>query len=79
MADTALRMSRRARTPERTRSQVLFIVLNVVIVIGALVMFFPFLWTVITSITPGATLTNAPALIPKDPSLGEEPGGRSRR
>ena len=70
MADTALRMPRRARTPERTRSQVLFIVLNVVIVIGALVMFFPFLWTVITSITPGATLTNAPALIPKDPSLG---------
>ena len=70
MADTALRMPRRARTPERTRSQVLFIVMNVVIVIGALVMFFPFLWTVITSITPGATLTNAPALIPKDPSLG---------
>jgi multiple sugar transport system permease protein len=70
MADTALRMPRRARTPERTRSQVLFVVLNVVIVIGALVMFFPFLWTVITSITPGATLTNAPALIPKDPSLG---------
>jgi multiple sugar transport system permease protein len=70
MADTALRMPRRARTPERTRSQVLFIVLNVVIVVGALVMFFPFLWTVITSITPGATLTNAPALIPKDPSLG---------
>jgi multiple sugar transport system permease protein len=70
MADTALRMPRRARTPERTRSQVLFVILNVVIVIGALVMFFPFLWTVITSITPGATLTNAPALIPKDPSLG---------
>jgi multiple sugar transport system permease protein len=70
MADTAVRMPRRARTPERTRSQVLFVILNVVIVIGALVMFFPFLWTVITSITPGATLTNAPALIPKDPSLG---------
>ena len=70
MTDTALRMPRRTRTPERTRSQVLFIVLNVVIVIGALIMFFPFLWTVITSITPGATLTNAPALIPKNPSLG---------
>ncbi len=70
MADTALRMPRRARTPERSRSQLLFIVLNVVIVIGALVMFFPFLWTLITSITPGATLTNAPALIPKNPSLG---------
>ena len=70
MADAALRMPRRARTPERTRSQVVFVILNVVIIIGALVMFFPFLWTVITSITPGATLTNAPALIPKNPSLG---------
>ena len=32
-------------------------------------MFFPFLWTIITSITPGAGLTVAPALIPADPSL----------
>jgi len=46
-----------------------FVVLHVVIIVGALVMFFPFLWTIITSITPGATLTNAPALIPANPSL----------
>jgi multiple sugar transport system permease protein len=46
-----------------------FIVLHVVIIVGALLMFFPFLWTIITSITPGATLTNAPALIPANPSL----------
>jgi multiple sugar transport system permease protein len=46
-----------------------FVVLHVVIIAGALVMFFPFLWTIITSITPGATLTNAPALIPANPSL----------
>ena len=32
-------------------------------------MFFPFLWTIITSITPGAGLTQTPALIPEDPSL----------
>lgn len=46
-----------------------FIVLHVVIIVGAVAMFFPFLWTIITSITPGATLTNAPALIPANPSL----------
>ena len=46
------------------------IILNIVIAIGALIMFFPFLWTIITSITPGASLTNSPALIPDDPSLG---------
>ncbi|MGC5224568.1 carbohydrate ABC transporter permease [Micromonospora sp. DT81.3] len=57
--------------------------LHVVVIAGAVAMFFPFLWTVITSITPGATLTNAPALIPTDPSLGayerlfeERPFGR---
>ena len=32
-------------------------------------MFFPFLWTIITSITPGAGLTATPALIPTNPSL----------
>jgi multiple sugar transport system permease protein len=46
-----------------------FIVLHVVIIVGALIMFFPFLWTIITSITPGASLTNSPALIPANPSL----------
>jgi multiple sugar transport system permease protein len=45
------------------------VVLHVVIVAGALVMFFPFLWTIITSITPGAGLTLTPSLIPADPSL----------
>ena len=46
------------------------IILNIVIAVGALVMFFPFLWTIITSITPGASLTSAPVLIPDNPSLG---------
>jgi multiple sugar transport system permease protein len=74
MADTSIAagrvVSNRPRTREGNRRTVLFVILHVVIIVGALVMFFPFLWTLITSITPGATLTNAPALIPKNPSLG---------
>jgi multiple sugar transport system permease protein len=46
------------------------IVLHAVIILGAIAMFFPFFWTIITSITPGASLTNTPALIPENPSLG---------
>jgi multiple sugar transport system permease protein len=46
-----------------------WVALHVVIIVGALVMFFPFLWTVITSITPGAGLGAAPTLIPANPSL----------
>ena len=71
MADTALRypMVRSPRTPEANRRRVGFVVLHVVIIVGAIIMFFPFLWTIITSITPGANLTQAPALIPKNPSL----------
>ncbi|MBN9607110.1 MAG: carbohydrate ABC transporter permease [Actinomycetales bacterium] len=45
------------------------VVLHVVVALGAVAMFFPFLWTVITSITPGAGLTQTPALIPENPSL----------
>ena len=45
------------------------ILLHVVVVLGALVMLFPFLWTVITSITPGAGLLMTPSLLPTDPSL----------
>jgi multiple sugar transport system permease protein len=45
------------------------VVLQIVVVMGAIAMFFPFLWTIITSITPGASLTQAPALIPSDPTL----------
>lgn len=59
------------------------ILLHAVIIAGAAVMFFPFLWTIITSITPGAGLTQTPALIPENPSLeaylrlfAERPFGR---
>ena len=44
------------------------IILYVVVIGGALIMVFPFIWTVITSISPGASLTATPSL-PKNPSL----------
>ncbi len=43
--------------------------LYVVLIVGALIMVFPFVWTVVTSLTPGATLTTTPKLIPDEPSL----------
>lgn len=43
--------------------------LYVVLIVGALIMIFPFVWTVVTSITPGASLTTTPKLIPDNPSL----------
>ena len=45
------------------------VALHSVVIIGALAMLFPFAWTVITSITPGAGLTLRPRLWPDDPSL----------
>ncbi|CAM3472262.1 carbohydrate ABC transporter permease [Occultella aeris] len=37
--------------------------------LGAAVMLFPFLWTVITSITPDGTLASGPTLLVEDPTL----------
>jgi len=69
------RMSRRSLTA--------FVILRVVIIAGALVMFFPFLWTIVTSISPGAGFSLTPKLIPDNPSLAayeklftEQPFGR---
>jgi multiple sugar transport system permease protein len=39
------------------------------VVLGAAAMLFPFLWTVITSITPGGSLTQTPKLIVENPTL----------
>ena len=58
-------MAERVRTRPTPRS----VLLHAVIVAGAAVMFFPFLWTVVTSLTPGAGLSLTPSLIPTDPSL----------
>lgn len=46
-----------------------WIILHVVIIAGAIVMVFPFLWTVVTSVTPGAGIGGTPSLWPTDPSL----------
>jgi len=46
------------------------IALHAVLVLGAAAMLFPFVWTVATSISPGAGLSSTPSLIPDDPSLG---------
>lgn len=53
----------------RRRLTLRSLLLHAVIVAGAAVMFFPFLWTVVTSLTPGAGLSLTPSLIPADPSL----------
>lgn len=44
-------------------------ILASVLTVGAIAMVFPFLWTVITSVTSGAGLSATPSLIPNDPSL----------
>jgi multiple sugar transport system permease protein len=49
----------------RTRS----VLLHAVVIIGAVAMFFPFYWTVVTSLSPGTGLTSAPSLIPAGASL----------
>ena len=54
------------RRPRITLGRVL---LYVLLAVGALIMVFPFIWTIVTSITPGATLTTTPRLIPENPSL----------
>lgn len=45
------------------------ILLHAVVIVGALVMFFPFYWTVVTSLSPGTGLTSSPSIVPADPSL----------
>lgn len=40
-----------------------------VVLLGAAVMLFPFVWTVVTSVTPGGSLAGGPTLLVKDPTL----------
>lgn len=44
-------------------------ILAVVVGLGGLAMMFPFLWTFVTSITPGGSLASGPSLIVEDPTL----------
>ena len=55
----------RPRTVRRPGSATL----TVVLALGAVAMLFPFLWTVITSITPDGTLASGPTLLVQDPTL----------
>jgi multiple sugar transport system permease protein len=59
---TAPSAHRRRVTPGR-------IALYAGVTVGAVVMLFPFLWTVITSITPNGTLAGGPSLVVKNPTL----------
>lgn len=43
--------------------------LTAVLAIGAFFMVFPFVWTIITSVTSGAGLSTTPSLIPQNPTL----------
>src|SRR5688500_1320515 len=45
------------------------IALYAVVTLGALVMLFPYAWTVITSITTAGTLAECPMLVVEDPTL----------
>jgi multiple sugar transport system permease protein len=45
-------------------------VLWAALVLGALVMLFPFVWTVVTSISTGAGLDATPSLVPHNASFG---------
>jgi multiple sugar transport system permease protein len=57
--------SRDARRGDAVRS----VALHTVVVLGALAMLFPFVWAVVTSISPGSGLSATPRLVPEDPSL----------
>ena len=46
------------------------IILLVAMVAGALTMMFPFLWMLITSITPEGSLAGGPSLVVEHPTLG---------
>lgn len=51
------------------RSKAASLLVSAILVVGALVMFFPFLWTIVTSVSSGAGLSATPSLIPENPSF----------
>ncbi|MBZ2195380.1 carbohydrate ABC transporter permease [Occultella gossypii] len=53
----------------RPRARVPNLFWALALTLGAAVMLFPFLWTVITSITPDGTLASGPTLLVEDPTL----------
>jgi multiple sugar transport system permease protein len=65
---TDLALRRPTARPGRSRPRGDGLVLTLT-VLGAAVMLFPFLWTVVTSVTPEGTLAEGPTLLVKDPTL----------
>jgi len=61
-ARTATRSTSRSRRPRDAG-------LQLAVIAGAAVMLFPFLWTVVTSLTPNGTLASGPTLLVDDPTL----------
>jgi multiple sugar transport system permease protein len=61
-ASTGRGSGRRRRSPLRPLQYL-------ALVVGAVVMLFPFLWTVITSITPEGSLSGGPTLLVENPTL----------
>jgi multiple sugar transport system permease protein len=57
------------RTPAARAALTRSVLLHVVMVVGALAMFFPFYWTLVTSFSPGSGLSSTPRLVPADPGL----------
>jgi multiple sugar transport system permease protein len=51
------------------RSPAAKVSLYAALIVGALIMVFPFIWTLVTSVSPGSSLTTTPKLIPDNPSL----------
>src|SRR5687767_13180904 len=61
--------SRTTPRPGRRRPAPVRVLQYVVVAVGAAVMLFPFLWTVVTSVTPGGSLAGGPTLLVEDPTL----------
>jgi multiple sugar transport system permease protein len=59
----------RTRTAAARAASGRSVLLHVVIVLGALAMFFPFYWTLVTSLSPGTGLSTAPSVVPADPGV----------
>ena len=62
-------MRERTALRGRPRTRYRTVLLSVVMIAGAVAMFFPFYWTIVTSLSAGAGLTRTPSLIPANPSL----------
>jgi multiple sugar transport system permease protein len=61
--------SDRTSADARRRASLGGVLLHAVVILGAALMFFPFLWTVVTSLSDGIGLSTEPSLWPENPSL----------